>query len=163
MLMVNYLQRFLFKWKYALLIILIISALAAAVSFQINRWLPDYALSFSDFIAQQSQTKISFKIVRYRFPNYIIFKDVKVLEVNGKTLCCKLPGWSWGFLFPLFSSATPLRYMVMDDMTINFPALKDYWAHHGKKFPHGPRHFPKGKLRLLVPNGRFYLTDRTSR
>ena len=59
MLMMNYLQRFLFKWKYAILIFLIISAMVVAVSSQINRWLPNYALSFSNLIAQQFHTKIS--------------------------------------------------------------------------------------------------------
>lgn len=159
MLMVNYLQRFLFRWKYAILIFMMISAIAAAVSFQINRWLPDYALSFSQLIAQQFHTQISFKTVNYRFPNYIILKKVNVLEFEGKSPILQASKVVMNFTFPLFSSATPLNDIIIHDMIINFPALKNYWAQHNKKIRTWAKTLPKGNLRLLVPNGRICLKD----
>jgi len=157
--MVNYLQRSLFRWRYAILIILIISAIAAFVSFQINRWLPNYALSFSRLIAQQFHTQISFETVKYRFPNYIIFKDVNVLEFEGKSPILQTSSVIMNFTFPLFSSATPLNDITINDMSINFPILKDYLNRHNKKIYAWARTLPKGNMRLLVPNGRIYLKD----
>jgi hypothetical protein len=159
MLTVNYLQRFLFKWKYAIAIILMISAIAAAVSFQINRWLPNYALSFSQLISQQFHTEISFKSVNYRFPNYIIFKDVKVLEYDGKAPMLEASKVIMNYTFPLFSSATPLNDITINHLAVNFPVLKNYWGRHNKKIYAWARALPKGSMRLLVPNGRIYLKD----
>ncbi len=159
MLMVNYLLRSLFRWKYAIVITLIISAIAAAVSFQINRWVPNYAFSFSQLIAQQFHTKISFNTVYYRFPNYIIFNNVRVLEFDGKRPMLESSRVTMNFSFPLFSSATPLHYIVMNDLDINFPVLKDYWAKHDKEIYAWIKTLPKGKMRLLVPDGLIFLKD----
>ena len=149
MLMVHYLQRSLFKWKCAVLIILIISAMAAIFSFQVNRWLPHYALSFCDLIAQQFKTQISFKTVHYRFPNDIIFKNIKVLESDGKIPMLQASRVTVGFF----------KTIVVDDMAIDFPVLKNYLTRHGKQIYAGAKIFPKGNMRLLVPNGRFYPKD----
>jgi len=157
--MVNYLQRFLFRWKYAIVIFLMISAIAAAVSIQINRWVPNYALSFSQLIAQQFQTRISFSNVYYRFPDFIIFKDVRVLDFDGKRPLLESSKVTMNFTFPLFSSATPLHYIILDDLGINFPVLRKYLERHGKKIYAWAKTLPKGKLRLLVPNGQIYLKD----
>jgi hypothetical protein len=155
----SYLQRFLFRWKYAILIILIISATSGAVSFEINRWLPNYALSFSHLIAQQFQTKISFKTVNYRFPNYIIFKDVNVIGSDEKAPILQASEVIMNFSFPLLTSATPLNYVIMDGMAINFPVLKNYLIRHHKKIFAWAKTLPKGNMRLLVPDGQCYLKD----
>src|SRR5580698_4831235 len=114
MLMANYSQRSLFKWKFTALIILIISAMVGIFSFQVNRWVPNYALSFSNLISQQFQAKISFRTVYYRFPAYIIFKNVNVLGSNGKSPMLQASRVVMGFSFPLFSSATSLHSIVVD-------------------------------------------------
>jgi len=162
MLMADYLQRSLFKWKYAVLVILIISAIAAAVSYQVNRWLPQYALSFSNIIAQQFHNKISFRTVHYGFPNHIIFKDVKMYEFDEKSPVLQSSKVMMGFSFPLLSSAAPLRYIIMNDLTVNFPAFKDYLTRHNKNIFTRTTALPKGNIRLIVPNGRFYVKGLSS-
>jgi hypothetical protein len=162
MLMVHYLQRFLFKWKYVILIISIISAMVATFSFQINRWLPNYTLSFSNLTAQQFQAKISYRTVHYRFPTYVIFKDVKIFSTNKKNPMLQASRIIMGFPFPLFSSSSPFNYMDMEGMQIDFPVLKDYLTHQGDKIRKWAKTFPKGKIRFLAPNGRFQLKDNTN-
>ena len=159
MLMVNYLQRFLSKWRFVILILLIISTIVITVSFQINRWLPNYILSFSDLIAQQSHTKISYSATYYRFPNYLIFQDIKILSAEGKPML-QASRVVIGLSFPLFSSAAYLNSMVIDDMTVNFPTLKDYWAKRGKQICEWIKTIPKENMHLLVPNGRIQLKNK---
>lgn len=156
MLMVNYLQRFLFRWKFALLIILIIAAIAAAVSFQINRWLPEYALSLSKVIAQQFQTQISFNSVHYRFPNYIILKNVKAFDLNRNISLLETSKIIMNFSFPLFSSATPLNYIMLDSLVIDLPDLKNYLTLHHQKIFAWAKTLPQGDMHLIVPNGKYY-------
>lgn len=146
--MVSYLRRSLFKWRYAILIILIISAMAGAFSFQINRWLPHYALSFSNVIAQQLQTRISFKRAYYRFPNYIIFKNVNVFEFNQKTPMLKASMVMVGF-----------NDIIMDDLIVNFPVFKNYLIRHSRRIHTWTKSLPKRNMRLLVPNGEFYFKN----
>ena len=159
MLTARFLQRFLFKWKYAILIISMISALAGGVSIQIDRWLPNYALSFSHLVSQQFHTQITFNSVNYRFPNYIIFKDVDVREFDGKTHLLQASKVTMDFSFPLFSSATPLNYIIIKDMEVNYPVLKDYLTRHHKKICAWARALPKGNFRLIIPDGKFYQKD----
>ena len=170
--MMNSFQRFLSKCssfrtlpvgrKYAILIILIICALAATFSIQINRWLPHYALSYSNVIAQQFQARISFKTVRYRFPNGIIFKDVTISELNGKSPFLRTSQVAMGFSFPLSLSAASLNDIFINDITINYPALKKFWALHSKKVLAQIKVLHQGKLHLLVNNGQFYLKGSTN-
>jgi len=157
MLMANYLQGFLFKWRYAVLIILIISGIAAFSSFQINRWLPHYALSFADLITQQSHAKVAFKTVHYRFPNHLIFKNVNVL--NGKVPVLQASRVIMGFSIPLFSSAFHVNNIVVNGLVINFPVLKDYLTQDGKKINTWIKTFPKGKMHVVVTNGQFILKN----
>ena len=157
MLMINYSQRSLFKWEYAIVIILIITAILTTFSFQINRWLPEYALSFSNLIAQGSQTQIDFGTVRYRFPNHVIFKNVTVLSIDRKSTLMHASRLTMGISFPLFSSAAPLDEVVIKDMTIDFPALKNHLTLHGKRAYTWAKIFPKGRLHLLIPNGQILL------
>lgn len=157
--MANYLQRSLFKWKYTILIILIISATLAAVSFQINRWLPHYALSFSNLMNQQLHTKISFRTVHYRLPNDIIFEDVNVLDLDDNVPMLQASKVIMNFSFPLFSSATPLHDISINDMVVHFPVFKNYWTRHNKEITVWAKTLPKENMRLLVPNGRCYLKD----
>ena len=152
----NYLQRFLFRWKYAIVIILIIAAMLTAFSFQINRWIPEYALSFSNLIAQEFQTKITFRTVRYRFPNHLIFKNVKVLEANGKNTMLQASRVTLGFYFSWFSSMPIFNETLINDMVIDLPIFKNYLTLHGKKTCAWAKTFPRGKMRLLIPNGQFY-------
>ena len=156
MLTANYLQRSLFKWKYAILIILIISSMVATFSFQGNRWLSHYALSFADVIAQQSQTKISFKTVHYRFPNTIILKNVNVLSADGKGPMLQASRVTIGFFNNII-----MDDIVVDDMVIDFPVLKNYLTLHGKKIYAWAKTLPQKNIRLLVPNGRLYPTGLT--
>jgi len=149
MLMTSYSQRSLFKWACALLILLMICAMAAIFIFQVDRWLPRYALPFTDVIAQRSQTKISFSMVHYRFPDHIIFKNVTVFEADKKAPILQASRVTVG----LFNT------IVINDMAIHFPAFKDYWARHGEKVHAWAAALPQKNMRLVVPNGRFYLTD----
>ncbi len=159
MIITSYLRRSLFKWKYAILIILMVSALLAALTFQVNRWLPDYAQSFSSLIAQQSQAQISFRTVHYRFPGYIILKNVAVIENGQKNPLLKANKVVLGFSFPLFSSAFPLNSINVDGMTINYPAMKGYLTQHYKMIYAWAETLPKGKMHFLAPNGRIFLAD----
>jgi len=49
--------------------------------------------------------------------------------------------------------------MVIDDMTVNFPTLKDYWAKHGKQISAWIKTIPKENMHLLVPNGQIQLKN----
>jgi hypothetical protein len=149
MLTINFLQRSLFRWKFVILITLIITAMAVAISLQINRWLPAYALSFSTLIAQQFHTKISFQTVHYRFPDHIVFKNVNVLGLNGMVPMLQASRVTMGLFHTI----------AINDLAVNFPALKDYLARHGKKIHSWAKIFPAGKCRLLISNGRIILKD----
>lgn len=151
MLMANYLQRFLFKWKFALLIMVITGMVVAAFSLQINRWLPNYCLSFSDLISQQFQAKISFRTAYYRFPDNIILKNVQVFSNDPAVPMLQASRVT----IDLFNK------IVINDMIIDFPVFKNYLALHGKNKYVWPKTLPKGKMHLLIPNGRFYLVDHT--
>ena len=83
MLMANSLLRFLFKWKYVIIVILTIGAGMLAFCVRINHWLPDFASSYSQVLAQQFQTKITFKTVRYRFPYSIVFEDLTIIRKDN--------------------------------------------------------------------------------
>src|ERR1700688_4421521 len=149
MLTANFSQRSLFKWsssrtltvvrKYAVLIILIISAVLAAVTFQINRRLPQYSLFLANAIGQESQTKISFKTAHYRFPGCIVLKNVTVQGIDGKVPMLQASRITVGFFDDI----------AVDDMVINFPALKNYLTRHNKKIFAWGKTLP-GKMRLLV-------------
>ncbi|MBF0570685.1 MAG: hypothetical protein HQL12_02315 [Candidatus Omnitrophica bacterium] len=157
MLMANYLQRCLFKWKYVILIILIISAMAAVFSSRINRWLPDYALSYSNLIARQFQAKIYFGEAHYLFPNCIIFKNVKILNPEESPPMLQASRVIMKFPSLLFSSPAPVNYIVMVNLSVNYPVLKNYWAHHGKKIYTRIKPLPEWNIRLFVPDGKIYL------
>ena len=152
----NFLQRFLFKWKYAILICSIVSALAAAVSTKINRWLPEFALSYSNSTAQQFHTKISYAAVHYRFPNRIVLDQVSVLGYDGKKPMLRASKLTLGFSFPLFSSAIPLHYTIINGMAIDFPVLKDYLDRYDKKIRAWTKTLHRGDFRLIVPDGQIY-------
>ncbi len=137
--------------KYAILILLIISAMVAIFSFKGNRWLSRYALSFADVIAQQSQTKISFGKVHYLFPTTIIFKNVNVLSADGKGPMLQASRVTVG----------SFNNIVIGDMAIDFPVLKNYLTLHGKKIYAWAKTLPQKNIRLLVPNGRLYPTGLT--
>jgi len=161
MLTANYLQRLLFKWKYTILIILIIFAAAKAFSLQINRWIPQYVRSFSDLIAQETQTQISFHSVRYLFPDYLVFKNVRVLVPDQIEPVLQAPRVTLKFSFPLFSSAIPLKKIATGRMAIDLQALKKYWSIHGQRICAQFRHLPHRDIRLLVADGRLNSKDRS--
>ncbi len=148
MLMANYLQRFLFKWKYAILIIFVFSAMMATFSFQINRWLPQYALSLAHTIGQESQTKIFFRTARYHFPDHIILKDVKIFGIDGKNPMLQAPRVTVGFF----------NKIIIDGLMIDFPILKNYLTRYSKKNRTWARTIPPKGIHLVVPNGEFYPT-----
>ncbi len=139
----SYLRRCLSKWKYALIILLIISAMVAFFSIEINRWLPEDVLSFTRLIGQQFHAKISYRSAHYRFPDYVILKDVFVFDDNKIVL--QSDRLIIGFL--------PLHAVVADHLTIHSPAFKKYLAKNGKKIYTWIKGFPKGKVRLSVLNG----------
>src|ERR1700722_11033310 len=123
MLMANYLQRSLFKWIGVTFIMLIIAAVIAVFSCSINHWVPKFALSFCASMAQQSHTQILFRTAHYRFPCYLILKDVKILELDGKKPMLESSRMVMRFSFPFLSSATTFKTIVIDNMAVNFPAL----------------------------------------
>jgi hypothetical protein len=148
--MASYLQGFLFKWAYTIFIILIISVTAVFLSFQINRWLPDYAHSFSNLIAQQCQVKISFKKVYFRFPNHIVLKNITVAEPSSNQ--------------PMLQAShilidLPFKTLTIEGLKVHFTTLKNYLTHHGKRIHAWAKALPKGKLHLVIPNGRIYIKD----
>jgi len=161
MLTTNYLQRSLFKWKLAVLLILIITAMITAISFSINRYLPKYALAYCNLLNQQLTAKISFSSIRYRFPNTLILKNVQVFEPNAKTPMLETPRMAMAFSLPISSSGPSLNYVVLKDMTVDFVALKNYWKQHSPSLYAWTRALPKENLRLLLSNGRLYLKGLT--
>jgi hypothetical protein len=80
-----------------------------------------------------------------------------VLGLDEKTAMLKSSQVIINFSFPLFSSATPLNYIMIDGMIIDFPVFKSYLAQYNTKIYAWARALPKGKMHLLVPNGQFYL------
>jgi len=159
--MISSLQRSLFKWKYAGLLILIIAAIVPVMSFSINRHLPPYASALRDLINQQLAIKISFSSIHYRFPNYIILKHVTVLPSNSKATLLKTSRMVIGLTLPLSSSWPSVYYAELDGATIDFTALENYWQQHGARLSTWVRTLPQDNLRLLVPNGRFTPKDKT--
>ncbi len=159
--MIDSLQRSLFKWKHAGLLILIIAAMIPMISFSINRHLPPYASALRDVINQQLAVKISFSSIHYRFPNSIILKNVTVLPSNSKTPIWGASRMVIGLTLPLSSSGPSLYYVALDDATIDFAALENYWRQHSARLSTWARTLPQDNLRLLVPNGRFTPKDKT--
>jgi hypothetical protein len=123
----------------------LISSVGTYFSFQVNRQLPYYALSFANLIAQQSQTQISFQAVRYHFPASITFKGVQVLTVIGKRPVFKASRLTLGFF-----------KIVVNNAVIDFPVFKDYLAYYGQRIHAWAKTLPKGHMRIYIPNGKFY-------
>ncbi len=146
MLMANYLQRFLFKWKYTILILLVTGAMGTAFDFQVNRWLTPYSLALANAIGQGYQTKITFETVHYHFPNSIILKNVKIFSPDKKSPMLQASRVTVGVL----------NNIAIDGMAIDLPALKNYWVWYGNKIYARTKGLPPENIRLLVSNGQFY-------
>ncbi len=153
---VNYLLRSLFKWRYAAFFILILSAMVAALSFSIDRDLPEYTSAFCDLISQQFAAKISFNSIHYRFPNCLILEHVKVFVPSGKTPMMEASQMTIGWSLPLPSSGPSLKYVTLNDAHVDFAVFKDYWKRHGPSLYALAKTLPKTNLRVLLPDGRFY-------
>ncbi|MDE2009273.1 MAG: hypothetical protein KGJ09_04250 [Candidatus Omnitrophica bacterium] len=154
MLTADFLQRFLFKWKYAIVIVLTTAVVVILLSLRIDRWLPDYALSYSNLVAQQSRTKIEFKKASFRFPNHVVLQNVKVFGAHGKVLLLQASKVTMGFSLPLISRELSLKSMTVYDLNANAPALKQYWAANGPLICAWIKKIPQGDIRLAVPHGR---------
>ncbi|MDE2028618.1 MAG: hypothetical protein KGJ11_08760, partial [Candidatus Omnitrophica bacterium] len=151
---VGFLQRSLSKWKYVFILILTIACFAAILSLYVNRWIPDYSLSYSHLVAQQSKTNISFAKAQYRFPNYLILSDFKIFSDDSQTPLLRADKLTLGFSFPLLSSSIRLNSVSLDKGILDFPRLRNYWSRHGKEVLAWLKEIPHGNLKLTVLHGQ---------
>ncbi len=152
----SFLQRFLFKWKYTVLIFLIVTSMAAFLTYQINHWLPHFVRSFSDIIAQQFNAKIAYDTAHYRFPNYIILKNILVLGVDGKSPMLQASRMTLGFSFPFLNSAQALHYVNIQSMSIHARTLREYWRRYHERVYALSKKIPRGDLRVGVSEVQVY-------
>ena len=65
-----------------------------------------------------------------------------------------------GLTLPISSAGPSLNYVKLNDTTIDFAALKNYWRQHRPSISTWLQALPKGNLRVLLPYGQFYLKDK---
>lgn len=159
--MTNYLQQFLFKWKFAVLILVLTAAMIAGFSCWVNRYLPKYAHAYCNLIGQQLSEKFSFGEIHYGFPNRLILKNVQVLPLGKGTPMLKISRMVMGLSLPLSSSGPAINYVALNDATIDFALLKDYWDEHRPSLYAWARTLPQSNLRFFLPDGQIYLKSKT--
>jgi hypothetical protein len=105
------------------------SVMAGVLAFQINRWVPAFAASYAQVLAQQSGTKILFQKAYFRFPNHLIVKDIAVFASRQKGMIAKTPEMVLSFSWPFFSPKPHLRTIVIKNLGIHSHLTRNYWMH----------------------------------
>ncbi|MBF0504825.1 MAG: hypothetical protein HQL14_06955 [Candidatus Omnitrophica bacterium] len=157
MLTANYFQRSPSKWKLAIIFILVISAMITAFSFSINRYLPKYALAFCDILNQQLALKVSFSSIHYRFPIYLILKNVKVCVNSENAPMLAAHRIVMSLSIPFSASGPSFNNAVLDHTTMDLESLKNYWRKYRTPLSAWTHTLPRENSGIIIHNGELYL------